>query len=113
MMTYAKILIITILMLLGILVIIQNMDTFAAVAVVRLNLYAWEGATSPCPIYLIIILAFLGGVVLTCILGFYERILIHREMRLSRHKVAELQKEINAIRAYGQASGAGEHKSGN
>jgi hypothetical protein len=58
-------------------------------------------------------LAFLSGVALTCILGFYERICVRRELRISRHKIAELQKEINAIRAYGQTSGAGEHKTGN
>jgi uncharacterized integral membrane protein len=113
MMTYVKILIVTILALLGILVVIQNADNFTAVASVRLNLYVWEGVSSPYPIYLVIMLAFLGGVALACILGFYERICIRRDLRAARHKTAELQKEINAVRAYSQASGAGEHRSGN
>ena len=98
MMGYIKILILALLAILGILLVVQNLDSLTQEASLRLNFYFWEGKTDPYPVYLLIMLAFLLGVFLTSLLGFSDRIRIRRSFKEAERKKNELEKEIASLR---------------
>ena len=108
-MGYLKILLLALVATLGVLLIVQNMDTFNQAASVKLNLYFWECSSNPYPLYLLIVLSFLLGVFLTSLLGFCERIRIRGAIKAAARQKEALEKELTSLRklSYNIASQAG------
>lgn len=98
MMGYVKIVVIALLAIIGVLLVVQNLESLTQVTTLRLNLYVWHGQTDAYPIYLIILLAFLVGIFLASLLGFCDRIRIRRNIKEMERQKAELHKEIASLR---------------
>ena len=96
---YIKTILLALLAIAGILVIVQNYSGLTQEVSLRLNLYLWEGNTNPYPVYLLILLGFLLGIVLASLAGLCDRVRLRKEMKEALRKKDELEKEVYSLRS--------------
>ena len=97
-MGYIKIILLAALAMLGVLLVVQNLDSLMQAVSLKLNLYFCEHATEPYPVYLLLMLSFLLGVFLTSLLGFGERLRIRKAIKEAARQREDLEREIASLR---------------
>jgi uncharacterized integral membrane protein len=78
--------------------VIQNIDTLNQTIDLRLDLYIFDFDSGVIPIYLIIIISYLIGMIVAASYGFYQRIQLKGENRRLKRTLKEREEELNSLR---------------
>jgi uncharacterized integral membrane protein len=104
--SYIKIFILALLALVVVLLAIQNHQSLSQEISLKLNLYFWEGATAPYPLYMVVVLAFLLGILLASLAGIASRFYLRRQLKEAENIYEAAEKEIRALRGMSLHSSA-------
>jgi putative membrane protein len=88
----------TLIIVLAFVFFMENYPTLSATISIRYNLYFFQVESIPFPVWSVILLSFLLGVVLAGFFGLYERYVIKQNARNKTREVARLEKEVNSLR---------------
>ena len=88
----------TLIVVLAFVFFMENYQTLSTTITIRYNLYFFQVESVPFPVWSIILLSFLFGVVLAGLFGLYERYVIKHNARSKTREVARLEKEVNSLR---------------
>jgi uncharacterized integral membrane protein len=105
-MRFIKIIISTVIILLGIVFIIENLETLKQVVSVRLDLYFFTLQSPDVHLWIIILFCFFLGVFTTSLYGLYELYKQRQTIRQLRHNLEILAKELKQASATARASAA-------
>lgn len=78
--------------------VIQNIDALNNTIDLRLDLYIFELDSGMIPIYLLIIVSYLVGMVVAASYGFYRRVQLRGENRRLKRTLKEREEELNSLR---------------
>ncbi len=95
-MKHIKAIVSILIMLLVIILIVENLGQLSKTLILRVDFLFWSHETPPTAFYLVMIIVFLLGVLITGFFGIFERFRLKKEIRaLSREKVAK-EREIRS-----------------
>ncbi|MCF8038449.1 MAG: LapA family protein [Desulfohalobiaceae bacterium] len=97
-MRYAKVLVVVLLFLFGIIFFMQNTQFINTTITLQFNFLGINWSSSPIPIYLFILLAFGIGVLVSLIYFFLDKFRQGRELKWYKARVKSLEQEINSLR---------------
>ena len=97
-MKYLRFIIAIILILLILTVIIQNHPAMSTSVVFKLNLGFTEFISVPLPLYVIVLLTFVFGVLITLFYGMIEHYRLRRDLKALEKALREKDKELNSLR---------------
>jgi uncharacterized integral membrane protein len=107
-MRFVKVIISTVIVLLGIVFIIENLEVLKQAVRLRLDLYLTTFQSPDVPLWIIILFCFFLGVLTTSLYGVYELYKQRQTIRQLRHNLEILAKELKQAGAAAQASAAPE-----
>jgi len=105
-MRFVKVIFSTVIALLGIVFIIENLDVLKLPVSLKLDLYFTAFQSPDMHLWIIILFAFFLGVFTTSLYGIYELYQQRQTIRQLRHNLEILAKEIKQANATAQASAA-------
>jgi len=105
-MRFVKVIISTVIVLLGIVFIIENLDMLKQPVSLELNLYFVSLQSPKMHLWIIVLFSFFLGVFTTCLYGIYEHYQQRQTIRQLRHNLELLAKELKQASATAQASAA-------
>ena len=97
-MKHLRLVLIILFVLLIIVVAVQNYAAMATTVTFRLNLLFFNHETPPMSIYLIVVIAFLLGVVFTGFYGITERFRLKREIKMLKKEFMGKDQELQSLR---------------
>ncbi len=97
-MNYIKAILVAALVALSIIFMIQNIEALSHPLTIRLNLFFYQFESTPYATYLIIMLAFFVGVLVTSLLGMVERFRLRRTIKAKDNEIKSLNRELNSLR---------------
>jgi uncharacterized integral membrane protein len=97
-MKHVRAVLIILLILLVIVVAVQNYAAMATTVEFKINLLFFDHHTPPMSLYLVVIIAFLLGVLFTGFYGITERFRLKREIKLLRRESKEKDQELQNLR---------------
>lgn len=97
-MRYLKFLGVVALFFLSMFFLSQNNATLVQELTLELKLFDWHVQTEPLPFYLLILLAFVFGALLSTLYFFLERIRLSQQNRHCRKEIAALERELASLR---------------
>jgi lipopolysaccharide assembly protein A len=103
-MRFVKVIISTVIVLLGVVFIVENLSVLNEAKNFVLNLYFFNFQTPDIPLWVIILFTFFLGVFTTCLYGFYEHYQQRQTIRQLRHNMELLAKELKPASATAPAS---------
>ena len=103
-MRFVKVIFSTVIVLLGIVFIIENLDTLKHAVRLNLDLYFITFQGPDMHLWILILFTFFLGVFTTSLYGFYELYQQRQTIRQLRHNLETLAKEIKQASATAQAS---------
>ena len=103
-MRFVKIIISTIIVLLGIVFIIENLETLKQAVRLKLELYLFTLQTPDVQLWVIILFAFFLGVLTASLYGLYEHYKNRQTIRQLRHNLEILAKELKQASATAEVS---------
>ena len=98
-MKYLRVTIYALLFVVAIVFIQQNLQDFSAGVTIRLNLYFFSFESMSIPIYVLFLMAFFVGVVITSFYGLMDRIRLKSRIRAERKEVSRLTKELESAQS--------------
>ena len=107
-MRFVKIIISTLIVLLGIVFIIENLEVLKQAVRLRLDLYLVTFQSPDVPLWIIILFCCFLGVLTTSLYGLYELYKQRQTIRQLRHNLEILAKELKQAGATAEASAAPE-----
>jgi lipopolysaccharide assembly protein A len=105
-MRFIKVIISTVIILLGIIFIIENLDVLKQPVSLKLNLYAVSFQSPDMHLWILVLFAFFLGVFTTSLYGIYELYQQRQTVRQLRHNLEILAQELKQASASAQASDA-------
>ena len=105
-MRFVKIIISTVIVLLGIVFIIENLEVLKQPVSLVLNLYLVRFQSPDVYLWVLILFAYFLGVLTTALYGLYEHYIQRQTIRQLRHNLDILAKELKQVSATAQASAA-------
>ncbi len=99
-MRFVKVIFSTVIVLLGIVFIIENLEVLKHTVRLKLDLYVVTFQTPDVYLWVLVLFAFFLGVITTALYGLYDHYLQRQTIRQLRHNLEILAKELK------QASGA-------
>ena len=105
-MRFVKVIFSTVIVLLGIVFIIENLDILKQAVSLKLDLYFITFQTPDMHFWIIVLFAFFLGVLTTALYGFYEHYQQRQTIRQLRHNLEILAKELKQTSATAQAAAA-------
>jgi len=107
-MRFVKVIITTVIVLLGIVFIIENLEVLKQPVSMELNLYfdIFQFQSPKMHLWIIVLFTFFLGVLTTALYGVYEHYQQRQTIRQLRHSLEILAKEIKQANATAQASAA-------
>jgi uncharacterized integral membrane protein len=103
-MRFVKVIISTVIVLLGIVFIIENLEILKQVVRLKLDLYFVSFQTPDVHLWVLVLFAFFLGVFTTSLYGIYELYQRNQTIRQLRHNLEILAKELKQASATAQAS---------
>ena len=97
-MKHVRVVLIILFVLLIITVAVQNYTVMATKVTFRLNLLFFNHETPPMSLYLVVIIAFLLGVIFTGFYGITERFRLKREIKLLKKESKRKDQELQSLR---------------
>ena len=107
-MRFVKVIFSTVIVLLGIVFIIENLEVLKQAVRLRLDLYLATFQSPDVPLWIIILFCFFLGVLTTSLYGLYELYKQRQTIRQLRHNLEILAKELKQAGATAQAEAAPE-----
>ena len=105
-MRFVKIIISTVIVLLGIVFIIENLEVLKQPVSLMLNLYVVSFRSPDVYLWVLILFAYFLGVLTTALYGLYEHYIQRQTIRQLRHNLDILAKELKQASATAEASAA-------
>jgi hypothetical protein len=105
-MRFVKVIISTIIVLLGVVFIIENLEMLQQVARLKLDLYLVSFQSPDVHLWVLVLFAFFLGVFTTSLYGIYELYQQRQTIRRLRHNLEILAKELKQASGAAQASAA-------
>ena len=105
-MRFVKVIISTVIILLGIIFIIENLEVLKQPVSLKLNLYVASFQSPDMHLWILVLFAFFLGVFTTSLYGIYELYQQRQTVRQLRHNLDILAKELKQASATAQASAA-------
>jgi len=105
-MRFVKVIFSTVIVLLGVAFIIENLEILKHPVSLKLDLYFKTFQTPDMHLWIIILFAFFLGVLTTALYGFYEHYQQRQTIRQLRHNLEILAKELKQTSATAQAAAA-------
>ena len=103
-MRFVKVIIATVIVLLGVVFIIENLEVLKQPVSLVLNLYLVRFQSPEVFLWVLILFAFFLGVFTTALYGLYEHYTQRQTIRQLRHNLAILAKELKQASATAQES---------
>lgn len=97
-MRYAKVLLIVLIFFFGLIFFIQNTQIFTDKLALSFNLFGLKWTSSPIPLYLYILLAFVIGALVSMLYLLLDKIRMKKELKGCKTKIRSLEKELNELR---------------
>jgi hypothetical protein len=107
-MRFVKVIIVTVIVLLGIVFIIENLEMLKQVVRIKLDLYFATLQSPDIHLWVIVLFTFFLGVFTTSLYGLYELYKQRQTIRQLRHNLEILAKELKQASATAQVSAAPE-----
>ena len=85
-------------MLFVVIVVVENLEQLSKTLTLRVDLLFWGVKTAPMAFYLVMITAFLIGVLVAGFFGIFERFRLKREIKRLSKENKEKDKELNSYR---------------
>ena len=98
-MKYLRVTIYALLFVVAIVFIQQNLQDFSAGVTIRLNLYFFSFESMSIPIYVLFLMSFFVGVVITSFYGLMDRMRLKSRIRAERKEVSRLTKELESAQS--------------
>ena len=105
-MRFVKVIISTVIILLGVIFIIENLEVLKQPVSLKLNLYVVSFQSPDMHLWILVLFAFFLGVFTTSLYGIYELYQQRQTIRQLRHNLDILAKELKQASATAQASAA-------
>jgi len=105
-MRFVKVIISTVIILLGIIFIIENLEVLKQPVSLKLDLYVATFQSPDMYLWILVLFAFFLGVFTTSLYGIYELYQQRQTVRQLRHNLEILAKELKQAGATAQASAA-------
>lgn len=105
-MRFVKVIISTVIILLGVVFIIENLEVLKQAVSLELNLYVVSFQSPEVYLWVLILFAFFLGVLTTALYGLYEHYRQRQTIRQLRHNLEILAKELKQASATAQESAA-------
>mgnify|MGYP006423100833 CR=1 FL=1 len=97
-MRYLKLFAFIIFFVLAMIFFIQNTDPLAATLELKFDLFQWSWLSNPLPFYVVLLIAFAVGAVLSLLYFLVEKLRLNSEVKKHKNQVRSLQKELNSLR---------------
>ena len=97
-MRYVKALVVIILFVFGLLFFIQNSQLFIGTVTLEFHIMDWGGRSSPMPLYLILLIAFLAGALISFLYLLGDKLKMHRELKRKNSRISSLEQELSSLR---------------
>jgi len=85
-------------MLFVVIIVVENLGELSKTLTLRVDLLFWGVKTPPMAFYLVVIIAFLIGILVAGFLGIFERFRLKREIKRLSKENKEKDKELNSYR---------------
>jgi uncharacterized integral membrane protein len=85
-------------MLFVVIIVVENLEQLSKTLTLRVDLLFWGVKTAPMAFYLVMITAFLIGVLVAGFFGIFERFRLKREIKRLSKENKEKDKELNSYR---------------
>jgi methyl-accepting chemotaxis protein len=105
-MRFVKVIFSTVIVLLGIVFIIENLEVLKQPVSLILNLYVVSFRSPDVYLWVLVLFAFFLGVITTALYGVYDNYQQRQTIRQLRHNLEILAKELKQVSATAQASAA-------
>jgi hypothetical protein len=105
-MRFVKVIISTVIILLGIVFIIENLEVLKQAVSLKLNLYVVSFQSPDVYLWVLILFAYFIGVLTTALYGLYEHYIQRQTIRQLRHNLEILARELKQASDTAQASTA-------
>ena len=105
-MRFVKIIISTVIVLLGIVFIIENLEVLKQPVSLKLDLYVVSFQSPDMHLWILVLFAFFLGAFTTSLYGIYELYQQRQTIRQLRHNLEILAKELKQVSATAEASAA-------
>jgi lipopolysaccharide assembly protein A len=105
-MRFVKVIFSTVIVLLGIVFIIENLEVLKHTVRLKLDLYVVTFQSPDVYLWVLVLFAFFLGVITTALYGVYDHYLQRQTIRQLRHNLEILAKELKQVSATAQASAA-------
>ena len=105
-MRFVKVIFSTVIVLLGIVFIIENLDMLKQVVRLKLDLYFISFQSPDVPLWILVLFCFFLGVFTASLYGMYEHYQQRQTIRQLRHNLDMLAKELKQASAAAPASAA-------
>ncbi len=97
-MRYVKVLCLAILFFVSMLFFVQNTEVLLQTLTLQLKFFSWHVVSAPMPHYLLILLAFMFGVVMPLLYFLCEKIRMAKELRRAHKTIKQQEEELNSLR---------------
>ncbi len=97
-MRFVKILLFVAIFFLAMLFFVQNNEVLSQTLSLRLKVFGAEFISKEIPFYLLVLLGFVAGALITVVYFFVEKLRTSKKIKQYRSKVADLEKELNSLR---------------
>jgi len=105
-MRFVKVIFSTVIVLLGIVFIIENLEVLKQAVRLKLDLYVVTFQSPDVYLWVLVLFAFFLGVITTALYGLYEHYVQRQTVRQLRHNLDILAKELKQASATAEASAA-------
>lgn len=105
-MRFLKIIVFTVIVILAIVFIIENLQMLQNTVKIRIDLYASHAESPDVPLWVVILFTFFLGVFTAALYGIYEIIIQRRTIRQLRHNMQIMAKELKQATATAELSAA-------
>jgi uncharacterized integral membrane protein len=105
-MRYLKVLVIVLLFFFLLLFLVQNTKTLGTSLQFDLHLFDWKWTSASTPVYLLILLAFVAGAIVSLLYFLLDKLRSGRELKKYKNRINSLEKELESLRSSSSAAAA-------
>ena len=97
-MRYLKLFAFIIFFVLAMIFFVQNTDPLSSTLELKFDLFQWSWLSNPLPFYVVVLIAFAIGAVLSLLYFLVEKMRLSGEVKRQKNQVRSLEKELNSLR---------------
>ncbi|MFO7716969.1 MAG: LapA family protein [Thermodesulfobacteriota bacterium] len=97
-MRYLKLFAFIIFFVLAMIFFVQNTEPLSSTLELKFDLFQWSWLSNPLPFYVVVLIAFAVGAVLSLLYFLVEKMRLSGEVKKHKNQVRSLEKELNSLR---------------